>query len=604
MSWKTKNLTTLKWVLSVVGGLFMLLVLDASDSPYVLERQKDLIEWRTWSVETRELISKSGKPVVFTISHEFNQLSQAMGKETFSNADIAKQVNEHFIAVALDKNEFPSLAAYFGTYVYDLKQFSGWPLTVFTTPDLNPIDGGGYYPPSDSWGSQGFLSVINSVSEQWTAGKDAVLKKSRRSLEELELFYGITGNFSSAFSADFLSMAVENLGYKYDATHHGFDLAPKAVSFQPLILLGLEIQGAGKLKEQAKVMRDATQDALLNGAVRDYVRGGFFAASVDESWSVPDFRKWLVTQVQAINYFSQFPEHRGLAQEVARTLLNDFRSADGLYSEFVQLTGAGLEQDFTNSWTLSDLEKVLDQHELKAFVECFGVLAEGNVSEDLDFTGSFTGRNILKHVKGDLNSPPIKSGLKKLKAWGDSNFQFMREAISSVEGNVLVISALVKAGFPDDASQLLERVVDVFWDDELRYLHASSRGKDLHPSEATSLGYALMIKSLLDVGGATNQLTAKKIQTGLDERFGSTLGPYLMTARDDNETPTSLYAFLEYGGVGSANSISIINLRRLDELFPDGGYELTAQSILQHLPEDMTYSPEQFPSLLLSGVGK
>jgi len=42
----------------------------------------------------------------------------------------------------------------------------GWPMSVFLTPDLEPITGGTYFPPADRWPQPGFRSVLLQVSQQ------------------------------------------------------------------------------------------------------------------------------------------------------------------------------------------------------------------------------------------------------------------------------------------------------------------------------------------------------------------------------------------------------------------------------------------------------
>ena len=50
---------------------------------------------------------------------------------------------------------------------------SGWPLSVFLTPDKKPFYGGTYFPPDDRQGRPGFKKVLISVSDFYkTTGDD------------------------------------------------------------------------------------------------------------------------------------------------------------------------------------------------------------------------------------------------------------------------------------------------------------------------------------------------------------------------------------------------------------------------------------------------
>jgi len=108
-----------------------------------------------------------------------------MEHESFENEEIAKIMNEHFINVKVDREERPDVDKVYMTFVqvnihFDvfkyknfispLKQASsgrgGWPMSVFLTPDLAPVAGGTYFPPKNTFGRPGFITVLTSLSNQ------------------------------------------------------------------------------------------------------------------------------------------------------------------------------------------------------------------------------------------------------------------------------------------------------------------------------------------------------------------------------------------------------------------------------------------------------
>jgi hypothetical protein len=42
----------------------------------------------------------------------------------------------------------------------------GWPMSVFLTPDLQPVTGGTYFPPVDRWPQPGFHTILLRVCQQ------------------------------------------------------------------------------------------------------------------------------------------------------------------------------------------------------------------------------------------------------------------------------------------------------------------------------------------------------------------------------------------------------------------------------------------------------
>lgn len=581
-------------------GVLSLVTLDAEQSPFVKMHRGDSVQWHPWNSGTYDKFKASDKPGLMSISHELNGLSVAMGKESFQNEEIAKQINDEFFPILIDKNEHPQLAEFFALYVWNTKQISGWPLTVFVTPDLKPIDGGGYYPPTDSWGSQGLSSVVNSVADQWKNNREVLSIKADENLEELERYYGTDSEPSISFNPGLLDLAIENLGFQYDANYGGFSLAPKSVSFTYLRLIDRVHEKNGVLPDQVIEMKSKTLSALLGSSVRDYIGGGFFSAATEETWTIPDFRKSALVQADAIEYLSQYPEYEAVVEETAQSLVDEFQTPQGFYSEIIVPRIESSEKSVAYTWTFDEVSQILSSKELAAFVERFGVTAEGNVSEELDVTGVFKGRNILKQVSGGPQSASLGSAVQKLKSERQDQTPLLLEEVSSVITNLIVASALYQAGggHRAEAERLLFQIWETYWDDDSKRLYSSTQNSIVSETEASSKGYALLASTLLDFGKTDE---AKAVQSVLFDRFSTGGGLVVCGTVEKPILPARLNSFLETDA-GSANAIVVENLRRLSELDSGGASSDTIKSMLSHLPEEVSYAPEQFPHLLLSAL--
>ncbi|KIH66436.1 splicing factor 3B subunit 10 [Ancylostoma duodenale] len=91
-----------------------------------------------------------------------------MEKECFENEQIAQYLNEHFVSIKVDREERPDVDKLYMSFIQAMSGAGGWPMTVFLTPDLDPITGGTYFPPHDSPGSMGLPSVLRLVTENWS----------------------------------------------------------------------------------------------------------------------------------------------------------------------------------------------------------------------------------------------------------------------------------------------------------------------------------------------------------------------------------------------------------------------------------------------------
>ena len=82
-----------------------------------------------------------------------------MERQSFENEAIAREMNERFINIKVDREERPDVDQLYMTAVQVLTRHGGWPMSVFLTPDRRPFYGGTYFPPNDAYGRPGFPTL-------------------------------------------------------------------------------------------------------------------------------------------------------------------------------------------------------------------------------------------------------------------------------------------------------------------------------------------------------------------------------------------------------------------------------------------------------------
>jgi hypothetical protein len=65
-----------------------------------------------------------------------------MAKECFENEGVVKILDEYFVSIKLDRDERPDIDRRYQHAVSAMGFGSGWPLSVFLTPDRIPFFGG------------------------------------------------------------------------------------------------------------------------------------------------------------------------------------------------------------------------------------------------------------------------------------------------------------------------------------------------------------------------------------------------------------------------------------------------------------------------------
>ncbi|KAK6053032.1 hypothetical protein COOONC_09462 [Cooperia oncophora] len=139
--------------------------LASEKSPYLLQHQYNPIEWYPWGSEAFEKAKRLNRPIFLSVGYSTCHWCHVMERESFENDEIARQLNSDFVCIKVDREERPDVDKLYMAFIQATTGSGGWPMTVFLTPELDPITGGTYFPPRDSPVGLGLPSVLKIVSE-------------------------------------------------------------------------------------------------------------------------------------------------------------------------------------------------------------------------------------------------------------------------------------------------------------------------------------------------------------------------------------------------------------------------------------------------------
>src|SRR3569833_3760376 len=97
-----------------------------------------------------------------------------MAHESFENDAVAAVVNEHVVAVKVDREERPDVDAVYMTATQAMTGQGGWPMTVFATPDGDPFFCGTYFPKAN------FRQLLGAITTAWRERRDEVVEQGGR----------------------------------------------------------------------------------------------------------------------------------------------------------------------------------------------------------------------------------------------------------------------------------------------------------------------------------------------------------------------------------------------------------------------------------------
>ncbi len=139
--------------------------LAGARSAYLRSARHQPVKWREWGAEAFSAAQKEDKPILLDIGAVWCHWCHVMDRESYEDAETARIINEHFVAVKVDRDERPDVDARYQAAVAAISGQGGWPLTAFLTPDGRPYFGGTYFPPVDGHGRPSLRRVLMTMAE-------------------------------------------------------------------------------------------------------------------------------------------------------------------------------------------------------------------------------------------------------------------------------------------------------------------------------------------------------------------------------------------------------------------------------------------------------
>ena len=351
-------------------------------SAYLRSAIHQPVDWMEWGEAAFDRALKEDKPILLDIGAVWCHWCHVMDRESYEDPATAQIINEHFVAVKVDRDERPDVDARYQAAVSAISGQGGWPLTAFLTPEGKPYFGGTYFPPEDRHGRPSFQRVLLTMADAFLdrrAEVDESAGSVMNAIEHNESFSGRAGNPGPELVEKMVLAALKSV----DMRHGGFGAQPKFPHSSAVDLLidvsargvattvKLNGQGTISVSEAAREAVLQTLDKMAKGGIYDHLAGGFHRYSVDEHWVVPHFEKMAYDNSELLkNYvhaYQQFGEEEfaRVARDILRWMdewLSD-RELGGFYAS--QDADFSLDDDgdyFT--WTRDEAAEVLTPEEL------------------------------------------------------------------------------------------------------------------------------------------------------------------------------------------------------------------------------------------------
>lgn len=263
-------------------------MLATEASPYLQSHAKDPVHWRPWGQPALDEAKRRGKPILLSIGYLACHWCHVMQEESFESPETAALINRMFLPVILDREERPDVDAAFQNQAFQLGLPTGWPLTLFLTPEGHPFFGGTYFPPEPMAGSMSFPDLLHKVATLYADEPEHLIDLARQTIENFQkAMQPRPGDITRKIH----DQALQNFVSEADTLSGGFGNAQKHPRWMPLLVLWRAYLETGN--EQFREVVMVSLKHMIDGALYDHIGGGFFRYTVDPLWHTPHFEKMI-----------------------------------------------------------------------------------------------------------------------------------------------------------------------------------------------------------------------------------------------------------------------------------------------------------------------
>ena len=534
--------------------------LKDSTSPYLLQHAENPVDWWPWSEAAFAEAARRDVPVMLSVGYAACHWCHVMAHESFEDPQTAKLLNEHVVAVKVDREERPDVDSVYMTATQAMTGQGGWPMTVFMTPDQEPFFAGTYFP------RDRFQQLILSVAQAWRSQRDGVTGQARDVAAALaENAAAITRALRADSAAsdtdtrfrDVTAASVSALERDYDAAEGGFGRAPK---FPPSMVLEFLLRHHHRTQNPAALrMAEGTCEAMARGGMYDQLAGGFARYSTDSAWVVPHFEKMLYDNALLARVYANLWRATGsdlarrVALETCTWMVHEMRIADGGLAASLDADSEGEEGKFY-VWRPAELTAVLGPEDGEFAARVFGVTQAGTFER---------GASVLQ-LRADPADPVRFIRIKReLLAARQERVRPGQDDKVVAAWNGLAISALAECGLLFGQRPLIEAArtaASLLAEVHIKgtKLIRTSRGGDAGDTEGVLEDYACVAEGFEVLSGVTGEahwltLAGRLLEVALED-FGDGAGGFYDTAADgeslifrpadaaDNATPSGTFA--------------------------------------------------------------
>lgn len=566
-------------------------------SPYLLQHADNPVDWYPWCDEVFRRAKMEDKPVFLSIGYSTCHWCHVMAHESFEDTQIAEILNQHFIAVKVDKEERPDIDSIYMSVCQAFTGNGGWPTTIFLTPDQKPFFAGTYFPKTARYGQIGLKELLLVVHESWKTDRGELLKSADQIISLLDRKNKVEGEVD----VKLLSIAFDFYKQTFDDEFGGFGEAPKFPT--PHNLLFLIQYYAKNGEEEAMKMVEKTLLQMYYGGMFDHIGGGFSRYSTDRYFLVPHFEKMLYDNALLILAYCkayQITKKRiycDVAEKTAIYVLREMTSPEGGFYSAQDADSEGVEGKY---YLLepSEIVGVLGEIAGKEFNEYFDITEEGN----------FEGKNIPNLLQSKSARESINAYLPTVYEYRKKRYSLHLDDKILTSWNALMIAAMCCLyRVTENQTYLLAatKAQEFIWNricekDSLciSYRNGQRSGKGLLNDYANEV-FALLTLYESTLNPVYLEKARKFCEKAISDFYDQEQGGFFLSGKENEQLifrPKETYD----GAVFSGNSVMAYNLVQLYLITGEKRFGELAECQLRFMSVEAKYYPAGHAMFLMA----
>ncbi|WP_174614324.1 thioredoxin domain-containing protein [Virgibacillus ihumii] len=419
-------------------------------SPYLLQHAYNPVNWYPWGEEAFAKAEAEDKPIFLSIGYSTCHWCHVLAHESFEDKEVASFLNEHYIAIKVDREERPDVDSVYMKVCQMMTGQGGWPLSIFMTPDKIPFYAGTYFPRESKYGMPGIMDVLTQLYQKFKQDPEQIDKVTKSVTDALEK--AVSERSENRLTKEITDEAARQLGKRFDFSNGGFGAAPKFPAPQNLLFLLRYHHFTGKTA--ALKMVENTLQNMAAGGIYDHIGFGFARYSTDEKWLVPHFEKMLYDNALLLIAYTECyqvtknPFYKKVSKQIIEFVMREMRNSEGAFHSAIDADSEGVEGKYY-VWEFNEVMDILGEDAGKLFTAAYDITPEGN----------FEGKNVpnLSEVSLPAIADENNLTLEQLKeSLDDSRSKLLHAREQRVyphvddkvltSWNAMMIAALAKAG--------------------------------------------------------------------------------------------------------------------------------------------------------------